>query len=336
MNKIQTKTVGRFTAAVAISMGLAASAVSIASASTNGSHHSDHDGFAGQTHWDNGLGGLVTAVTLTSGTLTSVTVTAHDGTPSTFSITGTTTFSEGGATVPATDLVVGSHVDIQVTSALPTTAVAINIKVKHARPIKLGGLVTAVTLTSGTLTSVTVTAHDGTPSTFSITGTTTFSEGGATVPATDLVAGDFADIEVLSSAMTTATSINIELARFGGVVTLVSGDTITITGHKGVTQTIVVGTTTYTKDGAPAVSTDVMAGDLINAQGTIGATATTLNATSVMIETLHGSIDGGHVGHGHRHFDGRGFGHHQGSQNQGSQNQGFGERGSSDHGNIRR
>ena len=254
MNKIQTKTVGRFTAAVAISMGLAASAVSIASASTNGSHHSDHDGFAGQTHWDNGLGGLVTTVTLTSGTLTSVTVTAHDGTPSTFSITGTTTFSEGGATVPATDL----------------------------------------------------------------------------------VAGDFADIEVLSSAMTTATSINIELARFGGVVTLVSGDTITITGHKGVTQTIVVGTTTYTKDGAPAVSTDVMAGDLINAQGTIGATATTLNATSVMIETLHGSIDGGHVGHGHRHFDGRGFGHHQGSQNQGSQNQGFGERGSSDHGNIRR
>ena len=330
MNRIKTKTVGRLTVAAAISMGLAASAVSVASASSNGSRHSEHDGFAGNTHWDNGLGGVVTAVTLTSGTLTSVTVLAHDGTSTTFAVTGTTTFAEGSTTVPATDLVVGSHVDIQVTTALPTTAAAIKIKVKHARPIKLGGLVTAVTLTSGTLTSVTVKGWSGTSSTFTITATTTFTEDGATAPATDLVVGDFADIEVLSSAMTTATSINIELAKFGGVVTMVSGDTITITGHKGVTQTIVVGTTTYTKDGAPAALTDVMVGDLISAQGTIGSTATTLDATSVTIYTFHGSIGGGHDA------DARGFGQHQGSQNQGSKNQGFGGRGHSDHGHFRR
>ncbi len=324
MNKIQTKTVGRLTAAAAISMGLAASAVSVASASSNGSHHSDHDGFSGQTHWDNGLGGVVTAVTLTS-----VTVTAHDGTSTTYIIVPTTTtFSEGTTTVPATDLVVGSHVDIQVTTALPTTAAAINIKVKPARPVKLGGLVTAVSATS-----VTVKGWSGTSTTFTIVPTTTkFSEGTTTVPQTDLVVGDFADIEVLSSAMTTATSINIELARFGGVVTLVSGDTITITGHKGVSQTIVVGTTstTYAKDGAPAALSDVMVGDLINAQGVIGATATTLDATSVTIDTFHGTFNGGQIA-GHRHFDPQ-----QGSQNQGSKNQGFGGRGHSDHGNFRR
>jgi hypothetical protein len=326
MNKIQTKTVGRVTAAAAISMGLAASAVSVASASSNGSRHSDHEGFAGKAHWAVGLGGVEPAVTKTS-----VTVTAHDGTSTMYTITPTTTFAEGSTTVPATDLVVSSHVDIQVTTALPTTATAINIKVKRARSIRLGGLVTAVNATS-----VTVTGWNGTSSMFTVTGTTTFSEGGATVVATDLVVGDFADIQVLSTAMATATSINIELARFGGQVTALSGDTITITGHKGVTQTIEVGTsTTYAKDGAPAALTDVSLGDLVSAQGTIGATATTLNATSVTIGNWYGSSDGGHNAHGHRHFDSLSFAH-QGSQNQGSQNQGFGERGSSDHGNFRR
>ena len=326
MNKIKTKTVGRVTAAAAISMGLAASAVSVASASSNGSRQFGHDGFASKAHWDNGLGGVVTAVTLTS-----VTVMAHDGTPSTFMITGTTTFSEDGVTVPATDLVVGSHVDIEVTTALPTIATAINIKVTHARSIRLGGLVTAASLTS-----VTVMAHDGTPSTFMITGTTTFSEGGATVPATDLVVGDFADIEVSSSAMTTATSIKIELARFGGVVTATSSGTITITGHKGVTQTIVVGmSTTYSKDGATAALTDVMVGDLVSAQGTIGATTTTLDATSVTIGKFCGSHNGGHNADGRHNFNTRSSGH-QGSQDQGSQNQGFGGRGHSDHGHFRR
>jgi hypothetical protein len=325
MNKIKTKTVGRVTAAAAISVGLAASAVSVASASSNGSRQFGHDGFASKAHWDNGLGGVVTAVTLTS-----VTVTAHDGTSSTFTITGTTTFSEGGATVPATDLIVGSHVDIEVTTALPTTATAINIKVAHARSIRLGGLVTAASLTS-----VTVTGWSGTSSTFTITGTTAFSEGGATVPATDLVVGDFADIEVSSSAMTTATSISIELARFGGVVTLVSGDTITITGHKGVTQTIVVGmSTTYSKDGAASALTDVMVGDLVSAQGTIGATTTTLDATSVTIGKFFGSHDGGRNADGRHNFNTRSSGH-QGSQDQGSQNQGFGGRGHADHGNFR-
>lgn len=336
MNKIKTKTVGRVTAAAAISMGLAASAVSVASASSNGSRQFGHDGFASKAHWDNGLGGVVTAVGLTSGTLTSVTVMGHNGTSSTYTITPTTTFAEGPTTVPATDLVVGSHVDIEVTTALPTTAAAINIKVMHARSIRLGGLVTAVTLTSGTVTSVTVTGWNGTSSTFTITGTTTFSEGGATVPPADLVVGDYADIEVSSSAMTTATGIKIELARFGGVVTATSSGTITITGHKGVTQTIVVGmSTTYSKDGATAALTDVMVGDLVSAQGTIGATTTTLDATSVTIGKFCGSHNGGHNADGRHNFNTRSSGH-QGSQDQGSQNQGFGGRGHSDHGHFRR
>jgi hypothetical protein len=268
------------------------------------------------------LGGVVTAVTSTS-----VTVTGHNGTSSTYTITSGTTFSEGGATVTATDLVVGSHVDIQVSSTALTTATSINIKAEASRPVTLGGLVTAVTPTS-----VTVTGGNGTSSTFVITTTTTFTEGSTTVTAADLVVGDRVGIEVTSTNATTATSISIALARVSGQVTAVSGDTITITDHKDVTSTILVGTTTtYSKGGAAAALTDVTVGTTISAQGTIGATPTTLDATSVNIGSKCGSWGLGHSASGHMHFSSRGAG-----SSQSNQSQGFGGRGSHSHGNFRR
>jgi len=255
MNKIKTKTVGRVTAAAALSLGFAASAVSVASASTHGSRHGGHRGFADGTNWTKGLGGVVTSVTATS-----VTVTAHDGTSSTFTITPTTTFAEGSTTVLPAVLVVGDRIEIQ----------------------------------------------------------------------------------VASSATSTATSIDIDLARFGGEVTVVSGDTITISGHDGVSSTILVGTTTtFSKGGATAALTDVAAGLYVSAQGVIGATPTTLDASSF---TIGAQCDSSGAGHGDNHSDSnsRSEGNDQGnlgnqdSHGHVSHGQGFGGRGSSHHANWRR
>jgi hypothetical protein len=320
MNKIKTKVVGRITAATAISMALAASAVSVASASEHGSRLSSHDGFAKKANWSNATDGVVTAVSAAS-----VTITAHDGTSTPYAITTATTFTEGSTPVTAADLVVGSHVDIQVSSTTPVTAASINIKAN--RPIRLGGIVTAVTATS-----VTVTGRDGTSTPYAITLTTTFTEGSATVMAAALVVGDHVDIQVSSAATTTASAIEIALARVSGKVTAVSGDDITVTDHQGNTSTIVVSaTTTYTKGATVAALTDVTVGTFVSAQGMLGVTPTTLGATSVSIGSNCRSSGGGHFATGHLGLDSRNFG-----GGQGGQNQGFGGRGSHSHGNFRR
>jgi hypothetical protein len=379
MNKIKTKTVGRITAAAALSIGLAASAISVAGASDHGSRLSSHHDSFGQSHWNNLLGGVVTAVTPTSVTVTqhggtpvtytitdttvfaegmttvlpgvlvvgsfvgvqviaagsttagvieivpprpiwesgvvsivtpaSVTITDHKGTPSTFAITATTTFLQGKTTVLPALLIVGSHVSIQVSASALMTA--LSIEIAPPRPIFAGGLVTAASSTS-----VTVTGGNGTPETFVITGTTTFAEGKTTVLPAALVVGEDAFIKALPSAPTTATSIDISLPRVLGKVTVIAGTTLTVEGFKGVTSTIDTdGTTTFTKDGATAGLSDVAVGDFVSAQGLIGATPTTLDASSVSILDHWGSPV--HVPFGQQGSNSRGFGSKDGSSNQG-------------------
>ena len=253
---------------------------------------------------------------------------AHDGTSTPYTITSTTAFTEGSTTVLPAALAVGDRVDIQVSSSALTTATSIDIK--PARSIRLGGVVTAVSATS-----VTVVAHDGTSTPYTITSTTAFTEGSTTVLPAALAVGDRVDIQVSSSALTTVTGINIELTRFAGEVTAVSGDTITISGHDGVSSTILVGTTTtYSKGGAPAALTDVAVSLLVSAQGLIGATTTTLDASSVTIGGPCDSAGGGHGSNDHSNSSSPGDGNNQG--NLGSHGQGFGGRGSSHHGNFRR
>ena len=393
MNKIKTKTVGRITAAAALSIGLAASAVSVAAASDHGSRLSSHHDSFGQSHWNNFLGGVVTAVTATSVsvsqhggtpvtytitgttvfaegmttvsatdlvpgsfvgiqviaagsttagvieivpprpiweggvvsavTLTSVTITDHKGTPSTFAITGATTFVAGKTTVPQADLVVGSQVGIQVSASALMTA--LSIEITPPRPICVSGLVTAASSTS-----VTITDHKGTPETFAIIGTTTFAEGKTTVLPAALVVGENAQIKASPGTPPTATRINISLSHFSGKVTLISGDSITVEGFKGVTSTVVTdGTTTFTKDGSTAGLTDIAVGDFINAQGLIGATPTTLDASSVSILEHWGQPV--HVPLGHQRFNSGGSG-----SNGGSNSQGFSGHSSFQHGNFRR
>lgn len=147
----------------------------------------------------------------------------------------------------------------------------------------LGGVVTAVTTDS-----VTVQLWNGTTTTFAIDSSTTFTEGNASAPATDLVVGDRVQIKTSSSSSTTAASINIELAELIGTVSNVSGDTILITDPQGFTRTILVsGTTTYSEGGATASLTDVTSGEKIVAQGTVDANGTSLDALSIKIDVSY-------------------------------------------------
>jgi tartrate dehydratase beta subunit/fumarate hydratase class I family protein len=125
---------------------------------------------------------------------------------------------------------------------------------------------------------------DGKVTTYTITPTTTFTEGSTSTTAASLVVGDRINIRLARRAPTTALKINIELAELAGKVTSVVGDLITITGPQGFARAIVVsGATTYTQGGDPATLADVMVGDSIFAQGTIDVNLTSLDALSVRI-----------------------------------------------------
>jgi hypothetical protein len=176
------------------------------------------------------------------------------------------------------------------------------------------GLVTAVTATS-----VTVKSYDGTISTFTITPTTTFSEGSTTTTASSLVVGDRVEVSASSTLPTTAIKINVNLVRFFGTVTAVSPTTITISDRQGFTRTVVVGpTTTYLDAGVASTLSAVTVGSVVVAQGVVDANLASLDATSVMIgiAKLAHSANSSSRGHG------QWSGHNRGGRNF-SRNGGF-------------
>ncbi|HEY5265710.1 MAG TPA: DUF5666 domain-containing protein [Acidimicrobiales bacterium] len=144
-----------------------------------------------------------------------------------------------------------------------------------------GGYVTAVTSTS-----VTVLQWDGTSATYTLTPTTTYTEGKTPSTSASLVVGDRVKVGTASSAPATATSVNIELAQLFGTVKSISGNTITISDPQGFSRTIVVSSATaYTNAGAAGTLANVVVGSKIAAQGTIDANLTSLDALSVAIGT---------------------------------------------------
>jgi hypothetical protein len=223
------------------------------------------------------LAGKVSAI---SGNL--ITITGPQGFARTIQVSDSTTYTMGGAPATLADVTVGS--DIYAVGTIDTNqttldATAVTIKASAGHTESIHGLVTAASLTSFTLNR-----SNGTTTTFSITNTTTFTEGSTVLSAAALQVGDSANVDVNSLAPTTALSVNILLAQLSGPVTAVSGNTITIRGGKGFARTInVTDATTYTLSGATASLTDVTVGEHITAQGTVDADMTSLDATSVAI-----------------------------------------------------
>jgi uncharacterized protein DUF5666 len=141
-----------------------------------------------------------------------------------------------------------------------------------------GGYVTAASSTS-----ITVDSWNGTSTTYPISPTATYTEGGAAATASSLVVGDRVQLQISTSAPATVTAINIELAFLFGTVTSVSGNTILIRDPQGFTRTILVGAGTTYSGGSLS---DIVTGSKIVASGTVDTNGTTLDALTVKIGSV--------------------------------------------------
>ena len=119
MYKIKTKAVGRVAAAAALSFGLAASAVSVASASSQGHHSSRHDSGAFTSYQSNRVEGTVSAYVAG----TSISILSKDSTtPVVYALTTATTITglAAGATLASPDRVV-----LELSTTTPVTVTSI-------------------------------------------------------------------------------------------------------------------------------------------------------------------------------------------------------------------
>lgn len=322
------KTMSRAIAAIALGGTLTIGSATLAGASGWG--HS-HDGPSQRavpfSFSNNGTAVLVGTVSAISGD--NITVTDPEGFSRAILVSSTTTYEQGGATSTIAAVVVGAKIFAQGTvDTNGTTLDALSIGVAGGgTKTQMGfdwGVVTAVTSSS-----VTIEGRSGTSTTFTYATTTPIDAIGhdkITLSSADLVVNEHAGVEFSTSAATTATGIWVELAHIDGVVTVVSGDNITISDNQGFTRLVLVGgATTYNNAGAAGTLTDVVVGARIKAEGLVDANGTTLDALNVDIcaasSTTPDPQNHGHSG-GHRHGgfgggfgggSGGGFGQGQGS-----------------------
>ena len=199
----------------------------------------------------------------------------------------------GGAGIAAAGSALAPHADGPEAHGVP-----------HRGPMGQGG----GTVTAVSPTSLTVTALDGTSTTYALTSTTTFEKGpGTTVTASDVVVGAHVFVVAATSNASEAASVHLVEPRLAGTVETVSGSTITIADEQGFWHTIdVSGSTTFASTGSSssAPASDVTAGTFISASGAIAKDHTTLDATSISIGVptppAHGT---GPVGSGRVHHD---------------------------------
>jgi hypothetical protein len=147
------------------------------------------------------------------------------------------------------------------------------------------GRVLAVTGVSGN--TITATGRGGQSVTVQVSAATTYTEAGASASLAAIHPGSLIAVRG-SRADTSATTINatrvaILLSRVAGVVTNVTGNTITLTGFDGASHTVnVTGQTRYQKAGASAALSDVTSGTAIVAAGTLDSNGT-LTGVRVLI-----------------------------------------------------
>jgi hypothetical protein len=167
--------VKRVAATTALGVGLVAGGAGIASATSS---HSPRDSTTSTSATPpspaNFAGGVVTAVSSAS-----ISVKGMDGTSSSYAITSSTTFSEGPTTVTASELAVGQHVGIQLSTSDDSTAANIDIQ--------LPALFGTVTSVSGD--TVVITDLEGFSRTIVVESSTTYTKSGATASLSDVVVG---------------------------------------------------------------------------------------------------------------------------------------------------
>lgn len=290
MHPIKMNVVGRSVTALAIGLALSLGSVSLASA---GSH--DHGrwggGFASARvspfdYANDGLGGYVTAVTMTS-----VTVEEWNGTSTTFNLTGSTTYTEGNQPSMWSSLVVGDRVRIEVSPSDPTTALSVNIELAM-----LFGTVSGV---SGE--TITITDWQGFTRTILASATgTTFTVGG--VPG-----GSISDVTMGAKILalgtidpngTTLDALSIFIGSAGnnefvhGTITAVTSSSVTVLQKNGTSTTFTYTTNTVFKDDDVTLkAADLVMGEQVGVWFNSSATTTALGIEIKLVH-LSGTVTG--------------------------------------------
>jgi hypothetical protein len=133
---------------------------------------------------------------VTGFTTTSITLKDRHGTSATYTTTGTTTYSEGKTAGAYADLANGENVQLKLTSTTPQTVTAVTIDL-----VRVFG--TVATFTGGVIT---LTPFHGTTLTVNVSGTTTYTSGGATSTSVAVIPG--AVISAVGLPGATAGSLN--------------------------------------------------------------------------------------------------------------------------------
>ncbi len=236
---------------------------------------------------------LTGAVTAFAGT--TITIAGRHGTSLSVVVSGATTYTSDGAPSTSAAVMVGAviyAVGLPGATAGTLDASTVSIKAPHVQT-QASGVVSAL----GT-NSITLKDRHGNATTFTTSGTTTYFEGKTAATVAALAVNEQVSLELTSTSPQTVTKVDIHLVRLTGAVTAFAGTTITIAGRHGTSLSVVVsGATTYTSDGAPSTSAAVMVGAVIYAVGLPGATAGTLDASTVSILVSFGNRQGFGPGH---------------------------------------
>jgi hypothetical protein len=223
-----------------------------------------------------------------------ITIGGRHGTTFNVLVGAATTYTSGGAPSTLAAVVVGAVICATgLPDAAPGTldASTVVIKAPHLQTFAFG-VISAL----GTNT-ITLKDRHGDATTYTTTGTTTYFEDKTAATVAALALNEEVGLELTSTSPQTVTKVDIRLVHFFGPVTAVAGSTITIAGRHGTTFNVdVSSTTTYSSVGATSTLAAVVVGTWIGAAGLPGATAGTLDATSVNIFVAFGDHDGsGHA-----------------------------------------
>lgn len=149
------------------------------------------------------------------------------------------------------------------------------------------GMRAVLTVTSVSGQTIVATRRDGTKVTIHTSSSTAYSRAGQTVSASAVKSGEHIRVRGTrnSDGSITATSINIVLPGYAGMVTAVGGNTVTIQTRSGTTHTVKVNTSTRYYQGRgrsaqPGSLNSIKVGDWLAAQGTLNSDGS-LNAEVV-------------------------------------------------------
>ena len=290
MNTTLATRATKVAAAAALSLSLALGVAGTAFAGTaharqhhgrnydHGLHHGGHGG-----EWGN-LVGTVTAIDITNNTIT---VAGRHGVPVAYTTTAATTYNVGTTAGTASDVVVGEHVIVTLTSTTPETVASVTIELSRVR-----GTVTAI---SGSALSIT--NPRGVALTVNTSGSTTYTLGGTASTFSAIVVGSRITAAGLPDAAPStldATMIWIKApcTHVSGVVTAVdtSGNTITVERHHGVPVPFTTtGTTTYFAGTSAVTSSAVVVGERVTLTLTSTAPQTVTNVL-IHLEAVVGTV----------------------------------------------